>query len=138
MQPNMKKMKKQIIGLIILSIVLTLTLLPTASSLAGNNITDTMKGALGFSNLPGGDGDPEAKTTRIIGGIINAFLSIFGVFFFVLIVYGGYKWLAAMGREEEVTKAKDIIRSAIIGLAIVMSAYAVSWFVVSRIQAVTI
>jgi len=135
----MKKVKKQFISFFILSGLLALTLLPATHCLAQEekNITDVMKGALGFSNLPGG-GDAEAKAVTILGRVINVFLSIFGVFFFILMVYGGYKWLTAMGREEEVTTAKDIIRSAIIGLAIVMSAYAISWFAVSRIQAATV
>lgn len=134
----MKKLKKQIISLAILAVIFTLTLLPTINCYATDNITDVMQGALKFSNLPSGGDNAEAKTTEIVGRLINIFLSIFGVFFFVLMVYGGYKWLAAMGREEEVTTAKNIIRSAIIGLVIVMSAYAISWFVVSRIQTATI
>jgi len=135
----MKKVKKQFVSFFILSSILTLSLLPATSCLADESITGVMRRALNFSNLPGSgdDVDAEVKTTAIVGKIINAFLSIFAVLFFLLMVYDGYKWLAAMGREEEVTKAKDVIRSAIIGLAIVMSAYAISWFVVSRIQAAT-
>ncbi len=44
-------------------------------------------------------------------------------------VYGGFKWMIAQGREEEVQKAKTIIQAAIIGFGIVVSAYAIAVFV---------
>ena len=52
-------------------------------------------------------------------------------------IYGGYKWLVASGREEEIKKAKDTIRSAIIGLIIVMAAYTISYFVAAALQEAT-
>ena len=66
--------------------------------------------------------------------VINAFLSIFGTIFLILMILGGYKWMMASGREEEVKKAKDTIRAAIIGLIIVVSAYAISYFVALSLQ----
>ena len=42
--------------------------------------------------------------------------------------------MKAKGDEKEVTAAKEIITNATIGLALVLAAYAISIFVVSRIQ----
>ena len=83
----------------------------------------------GFSNLPSG-GQNEGKIETVIGKIIQAFLSIFGVVFLALMLYGGYVWMKAQGREEEVKRAKSMIQNAIIGLGVVMTAYAISYFVV--------
>jgi hypothetical protein len=44
-------------------------------------------------------------------------------------IYGGYRWMMASGREEEVQKAKDTIKAAIIGLIIVLSAYTITYFI---------
>jgi len=44
-------------------------------------------------------------------------------------ITGGISWMMAGGNQEKVGKAKKIIISAIIGLVIVFSAYAVTAFV---------
>src|SRR3989344_5648058 len=132
-------MKKQSIPWLILLIMfgvnLTLIIQPIfAQTLPQNEtITEKMRAALKGIALPGGD-NVEKKAQIIVGRIINSFLSIFGVIFMILIIYGGYKWLMASGREEEVKKAKDIIRQAIIGLIIVLGAYAISYFVTTSLQ----
>lgn len=75
---------------------------------------------------------------KLVGTIINIFLSIMGVLFTVLMVYGGYTWMTSYGAEAKVTKAKNLIVDAVIGLIIVMAAYAISSFVVGRIVQSTI
>ena len=52
-------------------------------------------------------------------------------------LYGGYVWMMAKGAEDEVTKAKNIIRGALIGLIVVMSAYAISYFVTTSLETAT-
>ncbi len=75
-------------------------------------------------------GFSEPKSiTEIIGVVIAAFLSLLGVIFLVLIIYGGYLWMTSMGNESKVLKAKKTLRQAIIGLIIIVSAYAISYFV---------
>ncbi|MEA3463472.1 MAG: hypothetical protein U9R14_00065 [Patescibacteria group bacterium] len=61
--------------------------------------------------------------------VIQAFLSVLGIIFVVLIIVAGYNWMTAGGEEEKVTKAKDMIKRAIIGLIIIVAAYAISYFV---------
>lgn len=79
----------------------------------------------------GGDAQsPELLVAKIVQGL----LSLLGVMFFVLVVYGGFKWMKAQGKPDEVEKAKETIINATIGLALVLAAYAISIFVVGRIQ----
>lgn len=78
------------------------------------------------------------KIEDIIGTIIQTILSLLGVVFLILMVYGGYLWMTARGEEQLVTKAKDTIRMAIIGLCIVVAAYAISYFVISKLTAGTL
>jgi len=68
-----------------------------------------------------------------IAFVIKAFLSLLGVIFIILILIAGYKWMTAAGNEEKVKEAKDTIRRAIIGLLIVVSAYAITHFVFTNI-----
>ncbi len=68
-----------------------------------------------------------------IGTIIKGALSLVGTIFLILTVYAGYLWMTASGNEEQVTKAKDIVTQAIIGLAITLGAYAITTFVTGRL-----
>jgi len=61
-----------------------------------------------------------------IGMVINIVLSLLGVVFLILMVYGGYLWMSSSGNEEQVNKAKKIITSAIVGLVITAAAYAIT------------
>lgn len=64
-----------------------------------------------------------------IGKIVGAALAFVGVLFFILMIYGGVLWMTARGNEQQTQKAKDLIVSAIIGLVIVLSAYAVTAYI---------
>jgi TRAP-type C4-dicarboxylate transport system permease small subunit len=67
----------------------------------------------------------------VIGTIIRAALSLIGVVFLLLMVYAGYLWMIARGDEGKVERAKDTITRAIIGLVIVLGAYALTNFVIN-------
>lgn len=64
-----------------------------------------------------------------IAKLITAFLSLLGVIFIILIILAGYNWMTAGGEEEKVRKAKDMIKRALIGLFIIIAAYAITVFV---------
>jgi hypothetical protein len=63
---------------------------------------------------------------EIVGKIIKAFLSLLGIIFILLMIYGGYIWFIARGNDSEVKKAQDIIRNAIVGAIIVVAAYGIT------------
>ncbi len=65
------------------------------------------------------------------GVIITVVLSLVGVIFMALLIFGGITWMTAGGNEQRVDKAKSTITRAIIGLAVVLLAYAISIFIVS-------
>jgi len=69
----------------------------------------------------------------MISKVITTALEFVGVIFLVLAIYGGYIWMIARGNEEEVTKAKNILTAAVIGLVVVIAAYAISWYVINAL-----
>ncbi len=131
---NKKNIKKIVSFSLTLVIFLLLISIFSAPVTASANITESMTKAIKDFNLPSGGADPETKALSIAGLLINAFLSLFGIIFMILIIYGGYKWMLAAGREDEINSAKEIIKAAVIGLIIVMASYAITYFVVSRLQ----
>jgi len=68
----------------------------------------------------------------IIGTVISAALGLVGIVFLVLMVYAGYIWMIARGDEAKTSKAKETITAAIIGIIIVVGAYALTNFIVSE------
>jgi hypothetical protein len=64
---------------------------------------------------------------------IRILLSLLGLIFVVLIIYAGFLWMTAAGNEEKIKKSKDIMIAAVIGLAIVLSAYAITIFVFDKL-----
>ena len=75
------------------------------------------------------------ELTSGVAVIVYIVLSLVGIIFLLLMMYGGYLWMTAQGNDQQVEKAKRIIVSAILGLAIVMAAYAISWFIINAFQA---
>lgn len=70
-------------------------------------------------------GSPEDKITSIIGTI----LSFVGVAFLILMIYGGILWMTSQGNDTQIKKAKGILINGIIGLIIVVLAYAITAYI---------
>ncbi len=119
--------------IIILLIILTFSITFGTETLAAINLTNAVQKvgpAAGFENA-------EPSLAQQVGQVIQGLLSLLGVIFMILIIYGGYLWMIARGNEEQVTKAKAIIRGSIIGLFIVLAAYAISTFITTNLLSAT-
>lgn len=69
---------------------------------------------------------PLKTPADMIGTVIGAVLALIGVVFLCLIIYSGYIWMTARGNEQQVEKAKSMLRESVIGLIIVLGAYAIT------------
>jgi cytochrome bd-type quinol oxidase subunit 2 len=67
--------------------------------------------------------------TGSLNNIINIVLSLLGIIFIILMIYGGITYMLARGNEDQTKKAKALITQAIIGLVIVLTAYAITYFI---------
>ncbi len=77
----------------------------------------------------------ESLLAEKVGKIIGMVLSVFGVVFLGLVVYSGFQWMSAGGNDEWVTKAKERIIRASIGLGIIVMAWALTKFIVTQMSA---
>ena len=77
-------------------------------------------------------GSYETGTTfeSMLGDIILLVLSLLGIVFIIFIIYAGWLWMSANGNEQKVEKARGILIQSIIGLIIVLGAYALSYFII--------
>ena len=78
-----------------------------------------------------GLGNSDIRIT--IARIIKVMMGLLGIIAVVIILIGGFTWMTAGGNEEKVGEAKKWIFAGIIGLAIILSAYAIATFVVSNL-----
>ncbi|OGH76836.1 MAG: hypothetical protein A2373_04240 [Candidatus Magasanikbacteria bacterium RIFOXYB1_FULL_40_15] len=80
-------------------------------------------------------GNQDIRAT--IASIINVALSLLGIIALVIVLYGGFKWMTAGGNDDQVGEARKMIVAGIIGLAIILSAYAISSFVLVQLGQAT-
>ncbi|MFA6098129.1 MAG: Ig-like domain-containing protein [Patescibacteria group bacterium] len=69
--------------------------------------------------------------------IVQWALGFLGLIAVIMIIYGGVVWMTAAGNTDKVAKAKKIIIRAVIGLVIVLLAWAIVMFIVDRINKAT-
>lgn len=116
-------MKKIFILLLIMFSLFTVMPAHAQLNKALGNLTQSAKGTgLEKSDLP---------TT--VGNVIKAVLALTGTIFLILTIYAGILWMTAAGNDERVKKATSIITTAVVGLIIVMAAYAITFFVTTRL-----
>jgi hypothetical protein len=107
--------------------------LVASQSLAVNSV-DVGINAVENSNLAiGGAVDPMTTVTRIIN-IAMGFLSLLAV---CLILWGGFIWMTSNGSEDRIETAKNILRNGVIGLGIILSAWGIAYFVLTKLLDIT-
>jgi len=94
----------------------------------GQGQTEAFLGESGFAPAN------ESSLAQIVAVAIQAFLGLLGIIFLVLMITAGFKWMTASGNEEKLTEAKETIWRAVIGLIIVVAAYAITYFVFNSLD----
>jgi len=90
---------------------------------------------LGLDGIDTGLGNQDIRI--IIANIIRALLGFLGILAVVIIMYGGFVWMGAMGSPEKVQKAQSIIINGVIGLVIILSSLAITQFLINAIGGAT-
>lgn len=70
--------------------------------------------------------DTSSTTARIVSNIIGFLTIIAGLWFLTNFILGAVTWISAGGDKGKQQQAKDKLTNAVIGLAIVVGAYAIS------------
>lgn len=97
-------------------------------ALAGDYGLGATAGAAGLTGAAGGEDVPT-----ILGNVIGTALSVVSIVFFILMIYGGFLWMTAHGKKEQTTKALDTIVAAVVGIIIILGAYALTQFVFNNL-----
>ncbi len=141
--------KKQILGYVLGGLIALALFAPVFThNVATVHAAPAASGALTADELFGGTdavavdfaaeaglGSAELQTT--IARIIRVFLSFLGIVAVAIITLGGFKWMTAGGNEDKVKEAKRLMIQGVIGIVIVVSAFAIAQFVITQIAGVT-
>ena len=130
-----KKIGLTFFSLIIIIFFLTLPFLvfgQTTVSGDNNNNPLTVVNIIASENGPYSS-DTDSDTIFItVGTIVNLVFGLLSLVFLILTIYSGMRWMTAQGNEEEVTKAKNTIKQALIGLIIIISSWGI-WEIIVRV-----
>lgn len=118
---------------IILVFLLLILLLPATTQAVdiGTGMAGSIATGAGYEQAD------ELSLSQQIGKYIRVALSLSGTIFLVLTVYAGFLWMTASGNEEQVTKAKEIITRASLGLFITLAAFSITAFVLAATGSAT-
>ena len=90
-----------------------------------------------IENIGGQIGLGTADLKQVVLNIIQWVLGILALVAVIMIIIAGFQWMTAAGNEEKVEKAKKVISAAVIGLIIVLLAWAIVIFVANTTANVT-
>jgi len=127
-------MKKLITFVVMMALALNLIGVAAPAFAAGVELREGLDtiGQDVFKESPGG-ASGTSLTTRI-SELIKTILSVLGVIMLMLFLYAGWLWMSNRGGKENIGKAKSIMGEAVIGLAIILSAYSITDFVVANLS----
>ena len=69
---------------------------------------------------------------EMVGVAIRSLLVLLGTIFLIYMIYGGYLIMTSAGVDERIDKGKRILKSAIVGVILILGAYSITllltWF----------
>lgn len=127
-------MKKTLLILAVVFIFLLTSFISAVPLQAADAAVLAQGDSYGLSEAAGKAGlSKDTNFPETIGIILFTVISLIGVFFLVLVVYGGFLWMTAGGNAEKTKKAGAIMRNGVIGVIIILSAYAITQYVIIEV-----
>ena len=76
----------------------------------------------------------QSSPAIFAANIVKTLLTLVGIVFVVLIIYGGFTYMTAAGADEKVKKAKSILKNSVIGIIIITMGYTITFFISSTLE----
>ncbi|MCK5510710.1 hypothetical protein KAI65_04185 [Candidatus Parcubacteria bacterium] len=128
----MKNKIKHLFILLCLIVILILPYFVFAQTAPLDSLKKVQEAGSGYEKIIDDNVDGNNLVANA-GKIVQAFLSLLGIIFLVLMLYGGYSWMTAAGDQGKVERAQNTIRRAIIGIIITIGSYAITQFVLVKL-----
>ncbi len=79
-------------------------------------------------------GDQSSDLKGNVTNILNAVIGVLGIVAVIVIIIGGVQYMTSAGDSSKVKKAKDTILYGVIGLIVVILAFAIVNFVIANVN----
>jgi len=79
-----------------------------------------------------------SEAMQTIANLAKVILAITGSGALLMFIYGGTMFIISAGNQERVQKAKDILKAAVVGLAIIFCSWLIVNFIVVALQSGTV
>ena len=122
-----KDMKKLNIKLILIIFIASFLLLP-ATALAADEVQDGMDIINQIFGYNGKD------IREIAASLINEAIGFVGIIFVGVLIIAGFKYMFSGGEQENMSKARSAIISAIIGVILIFTSYSIVNFVINTVM----
>jgi heme/copper-type cytochrome/quinol oxidase subunit 2 len=76
---------------------------------------------------------PTADADAVLSGILNSVYYMVGIAAVISLIVGGIMYATSGGDSNMVTKAKNIILYAVIGIVVTIMAFAITGFVINKV-----
>ncbi|MBT3864925.1 hypothetical protein HOE67_04155 [Candidatus Peregrinibacteria bacterium] len=114
-----KKMLKQ--GLLVLALMAGAIALFNFGPIAFADLINPSDQPDVLRSATGGEGSIRSLALRIV----NYFLTFLGIVAVMMIIFGGVTYVTAAGKQESIDNAKKIILYAILGIIVILLAFAI-------------
>jgi len=111
---------------------------PVFAAQAVDNPFNTAKSITNNVGTAAGVQQQSVDLPTMIGRLVNIALGFVGIVLLCYIIFAGFLWMTAGGDEKKTKTAQDMIKNAVIGLLIVVAAFAISNFVLNSLVNVTV
>lgn len=97
------------------------------------NLKDCIAARLPTKSGVSGVAPVSGNLLQNVAKVVNSALGLLGLIFTTLLIYAGIQWIHYGGDSEGLKRASKRIKNAIIGLMITLSAYSISYYILSNL-----
>lgn len=113
--------KQALVVMAITAVTLTSFNLALAQGGGGGTLINPGDAPTAISNATGGQG----SFRQLAQTFLNFILGFLGFLAVVMVIYGGFLYVTAAGKQEKVDEGKKIIMYAIVGIVIILLSFAI-------------
>lgn len=92
---------------------------------------------LGIDKVEGNINLGSNTPIQIIVKIIQIFLGFLALLTVIIIIYGGFLWTTSGGNEEKISRAKKLLKNAVIGILIILSSWGIASYILKTLIGAT-
>ncbi|OGF25707.1 hypothetical protein A2303_06930 [Candidatus Falkowbacteria bacterium RIFOXYB2_FULL_47_14] len=130
-------MKNKKIKLLLFIIILNAAGLFFGSAALAQSEADNLLWGGFESNVQETTGLGNEDPREIVAQVINILLGFLGIIAVLIIILGGFRWMLSGGDSERADESRRMIVSGILGILLILAAFAIAQFVLNSLYNAT-